>query len=170
MQDDERDGTRLRDRLLRGLFALALAWTLLSSGIWILGEQFGVPNPAPEGTWLHIAIEDALPPLVAIGLAGVITTLVIRFLPGFLHFPQQVTSSRILLAFTLAAPLVALFLLISVSTLFVALEPPPWRSDNPQYFPAVFWYAPLLTTALTPVGTVIAAWWWVLRREKRRLE
>jgi hypothetical protein len=41
----------------------------------------------------------------------------------------------------------------------MVLEPPSWKPDNPQYFPAAFWYAPLGTIVLTPVATVVAAWW-----------
>lgn len=45
MPDEGIDAGRLRDRWLQGLFALALAWALFWLGIWLLGEQFEVPNP-----------------------------------------------------------------------------------------------------------------------------
>jgi hypothetical protein len=170
MPDEGADASRLRGRWLQGLFALALAWALFWLGIWLLGEQFEVPNPLPEGNRLHDVFEEYIPPLVAIVLAGAVTTLVIRFWPGFLLVPKQVASSRVLVSLLLVASIVAIALLIIVSAVCMVLEPPPWKSDNPQYFPAVFWYAPLWTIVLTPVATVVAAWWWVVQRWMQRRE
>lgn len=164
------DAGRLRDRWLQGLFALALAWALFWLGIWLFGEQFEVPSPVPEGNRLHDVFEEYSPPLVAIVLAGALTTLGIRSWPGIFRLPRQVASSRVLVSLLLSAPIVAIALLIVASTVCMVLEPPPWKSDNPQYFPAVFWYAPLGTIVLTPVATVVAAWWWAVRRRAERRE
>ena len=164
MMDEGIDAGRPRDRWLQGLFALALAWAFFWLGIWLLGEQFEVPDTVPEGNRLHDIFEEYIPPFVATMLAGAVTTLGIRFWPGFFHVPGRVASSRVLVSLLLAMPIVAIILLIVVSAVCMALEPPPWKSDNPQYFPAVLWYAPLGTIALTPVASVVAAWWWVVRR------
>lgn len=72
----------LRQRWLQALFALALAWVVFWVGVALSG-QMEVPNPAPEGHWLHGAIEDFAPPLLAVALAGVATALVIRRWPCF---------------------------------------------------------------------------------------
>lgn len=168
MPDEGANGRRLRDRWLQGLFALALAWALFWLGIWLLGEQLEVPNPVPEGNRLHDVFEEYIPPLVAIVVAGAVTILGMRLWPDSFRVPNQVASSRVLVSLLLAAPIVALALLILVSAVCIVLEPPPWKSDNPQYFPAVFWYAPLWTIVLTPVATIVAAWWWVVRRLMQR--
>jgi hypothetical protein len=168
MPDDGAGASRLRGRWLQGLFAPALAWAIFWFGFLLLGEQFEVLNPVSEGNPLHNAFEEFIPPLVAIAPAGAITALVIRFWPGFLRFPKQAALSRVLVSFLLAAPIVAIAVLIIASAVCMMLEPPPWKSDNPQYFPAVFWYAPLFTIALTPVTTVVAAWWWAVRRKTGR--
>jgi len=170
MPDAGADADRLRGRWLQGLFALALAWALFWLGIWVLGEQFEVPNPVPEGNPLHDVFEEYIPPLVAIVLAGAVTSLGIRFWPGFFRVPKQMASSRVLVSLVLAAPIVAIALLILVSAVCMVLEPPPWKFDNPQYFPALFWYAPLWTMVLTPVATVVAAWWWAVQRRTETRE
>jgi hypothetical protein len=170
MPDEGIDASRLRDRWLQGLFALALAWTLFWLGIWLFGEQIDVLNPVPEGNRLHNVFEDYIPPLVVIVLAGAVTTLGVRFWPGFFRVPRQVASSRVLVSLLLAAPIVAIALLIVLVAAGMALEPPPWNSDNPQYIPAVFWVAPLGTIVLTPVATVVAAWWWAIWRGTARHE
>lgn len=170
MPDEGIGASRRRDRWLQGLFALALAWTLFWLGIWLFGEQIGVMNPVPEGNLLHNVFEEYLPPLVVIVLAGAVTTLGVRFWPGFFRVPRQVASSRVLVSLLLAAPIVAIALLIVLVAVGMALEPPPWKSDNPQYIPAVFWVAPLGTIVLTPVATVVAAWWWAIWRGTARHE
>jgi len=164
MTDEGMAARRLRDRCLQGLFALALAWTLFWLGIGLFGQQIEGLNPVPEGNRLHDVLEEYIPPLVVIVLAGAVTTLVIRFWPGFLRVPSRVASSRVLVSLLLAVPIVAIALLIVLSAVGLALEPPPWKSDNPQYIPVVFWVVPLGTIVLTPVATLVAAWWWVVRR------
>lgn len=170
MPDEGIDTGLLRDRWLPGVFALALAWTLFWLGVWLLGHQIDALNPAPEGTRLHDAFENSVPPLVAIVLAGAGTTLGIRSWPGFLRITGEVSLSRILVSLLLAAPLVALALLIVLGAVGLALDPPPWKTDNPQYIPAVFWVAPLGAIVLAPVATVVAAWWWAIRRGTDRRE
>jgi hypothetical protein len=145
------------------LFALALAWALLWLGFWVFGEQLEALNPLAEGYRLHALSEEYLPPLVFVLLAGVVTAIVVRFWPGFLRLPLSVTPLRVLLTLLLAVPIVALALVVALIAVSLAIEPPPWESDNLQYVPLVFWVAPLGTMALTPIISLVVAWWWIIQ-------
>jgi hypothetical protein len=157
-----------RDRALRrgaqGLFALALAWTFYWLAAWLVGREFDLLNPAPVGSRLRDLFAAWVPVVVATAVAIGATLLAARRWPGFLRVPEKVALPRVLVTLAVALPVVAIGLLVLLGIVGLALDPPPWPTDNPQYIPLVFWLAPLGTIVLAPLATVGAAWWWLRRR------
>ena len=151
----------VRDIVLRGLFALALAWTLLWFG---LGEMTVSLNPIPEGSGLHTAVEHWAPPLVALITAGILLSLFVKFKPGFLSVPKEVTSLRLWSTLLATAVIIGIILPLIVLAATIILVPPRPHPENPQYIPFIFWVMPFVVLPLTPVASILFAWMWIVFR------
>lgn len=156
----------VRERVLCVLFALSLAWTLLSLEMVYFGEGIGRPDPAQEGSLLHTLVEYS-PGFVAVAIAGILTSFLIRLIPGFLNVPRHVTSLRLWCTLLVAFPIVGLGLLLVLIVVTAIMDPPGPHPENVQYIPPVFWFPALVGAVMTPVASVLSAWWWTVRKVSR---
>ena len=155
-----------QDNILRGLFALALAWAFFH--IWFLwlglGESIVALNPAPEESTLHAVVELWTSPLLAVITATIFLALIVKLKPGFLSVPKEVTWLQLLstLLATTAIIGILLPLLVLATTVLVPPEPHP---ENPQYIPPVFWITPFVFIPLAPAASILIAWMWIILRQ-----
>jgi hypothetical protein len=149
-------------RWLQVLLSFAILWAViplpLGLGDWIVARF------TPEGHRLHGAMELVAGPLVVAICAVLLTALVRRFARGLLRLPDSVPPRRIFFRVALCLPLALLATFILFVGVSLILEPPPWKSDDVQHVPIVFFLATIGPILLTPVVAVVAAWWWLRRR------
>jgi len=150
-----------RDNVLRGLFALALAWALL---FWF-GEFIMSFNPMPEGSNLHRVMEHLTPPFVAVVVASILLALIVKLKQGFLCVPKQVTSLRLWSTLFATIVIIGIILPLIVLAATIILVPPRPHSANPQDIPLVVWMAPFVFIALVPVASILITWTWIILRQ-----
>ncbi|MDH4038588.1 MAG: hypothetical protein OEX18_13435 [Candidatus Krumholzibacteria bacterium] len=152
-------------RWLRILFALAVVWAVIPFPLgfadWIV-ERF-----APEGHPLHHILELALGPAIVAAAAVLVAALVRRFAHSFLRLPDSVTLRSLLYHVLAFLPVACMVWFVVFSIISIIIEPPPWKSDNVQYVPIIFFLATSGPLMLTPLGAVVTAWWWLRRRAVR---
>ncbi|NNK84541.1 MAG: hypothetical protein HKO91_03185, partial [Desulfobacterales bacterium] len=116
---------------LRILFPFTLPWIPL----FFSAEYFY--KVIPEGKEFHDLIEILLIP-AALVVSILFSVILYRFWPAFLRVDGKVTVWFIVKKLLVNTLLV--FILLTVVTALVSLfiDPPPWKSDNPQYIPIIF--------------------------------
>lgn len=152
-------------RWLQVMFSLALVWALVPFPLIVSEWAAGRLRPSPYASrgGLNELLEAAVIAIAAV----IVMALLRRFAPRFLHVPEDTAPRTVVTRFLLMVPpaLVACFLFFAAISL--VLEPPPWKSDNPQHVPVIFFLATLGPLLLTPTAAVIAAWWWIRRKALR---
>ncbi|MBT8358712.1 MAG: hypothetical protein KJO61_13200 [Deltaproteobacteria bacterium] len=136
---------------LRILFPFTLPWIPL----FFSAEYFY--NVIPEGKWFHDLIEIFLIP-AALVVSMLFSVMLYRLWPAFLRVEGKVTVWFIVKKLLVNSLLV--FIVLTVVTVLVSLfaDPPPWKSDNPQYIPIVFFTVVFYPPLLTPMFVLIAMW------------
>jgi hypothetical protein len=149
-------------RWLQVLFALAVVWAVIPLPLGL--SDLIVARFTPEGHPLHQVFEAALGPVVIALVTVVVAVLIRRCARGFLRLPDHVTLPAVLIRVVLFLPVALVAWFVVFAAISLILEPPPWKSDNPQHVPIIFFLGTLGPMLLTPLGAVILAWWWVRRR------
>jgi hypothetical protein len=142
---------------LQGLFPLTLPWIPL----FLFADHFY--DAAPEGSRWHHVIEILLVPAFLFG--GVLLSLLLyRLWPGFLRVPGRVPIW--FLVTRILANTLIVYVVLTLLTVFVSLliDPPPWKSDNLQYIPLVFFAVVFYPPLLTPIIALIAIWRSIIRK------
>ena len=154
-----------RDSALQILFPLTLAW----GSFWLLGPQahtvFGL-IPAPEGHWLHDAVE-VMAPLVIFAAIVAGAVYCFRRWPWFLRVPESISVAWLTVRLLGYAPLLFALLaaaFFSVWRLFVVPGEDPGHS---QYGLSAWFAAYFYSLYLTPLFTVVMVWLSALRRDRR---
>jgi NADH:ubiquinone oxidoreductase subunit 6 (subunit J) len=144
---------------LRILFPFTLPWIPL----FFSAEYFY--NVIPEGKWFHDLIEILLIP-AALVVSMLFSVMLYRFWPTFLRVEGKVTLWFIVKKLLVNTLLV--FVVLTVVTVLVSLfaDPPPWKSDNPQYIPIVFFTIVFYPPLLTPTFVLIAMWRSILLKDR----
>ncbi|MCA9752729.1 MAG: hypothetical protein KC591_11100 [Gemmatimonadetes bacterium] len=151
------DSPRPLDHALRWLFTLALAWGLLSFTLLLPGIE-GAERARPQSWIASYGI-----PVLAFGLALLVTTVLIRSIPGFLAVPESVGPWRLVGGIALGT-LVAAIAVVALSLgVMWQLDPPGARPDDPQHVSLVFWLLPWLAAAWTPSLAILFGGWWAGR-------
>ncbi|HHD64412.1 MAG TPA: hypothetical protein ENK96_08650 [Desulfobulbaceae bacterium] len=148
---------------LRLLFPLTLPWVPL-----FLSADFFY-NAVPEGRWLHSIIEDFLVPAFLVA-SIIFSILLYRLWPGFLRVQGRVSVWFIFTRIIVNTFLV--YIILTVVTVLVSLliDPPPWKSDNPQYIPMVFFTVFFYPPLFTPLFALIAIWRSILVKARESLQ
>jgi len=144
---------------LRVLFPFTLPWIPL----FFSAEYFY--NVIPEGKWFHDLIEILLIP-AALVVSMLFSVMLYRLWPAFLRVDGKVTIWFIVKKLLVNTLLV--FVVLTVITVLVSLfvDPPPWKSDNPQYIPIVFFAIVFYPPLLTPMFVLIAMWRSILLKDR----
>jgi len=154
----------VRDYALRGLFALSLAWAFLVLGMSLFDKYVGLLNPVPEGSNLHMAMENWTPILVAVVAAAALLSFLVKFKPGFLIIPRQVTSLRLWITLFMTTIIVGITLLVVLVVVTMMLDPPGPNPENVHYISLMFWLPMLATVVITPAASVFITWTLVINR------
>lgn len=147
--------TFVREQTLRGLFPVALAWTLFVPLI-LVNEGLLSMNPYPEGGTLHHLFEQAafwLPFLLPLVAA---IWMLYRW-RGLLRVSSSVPLSSTLWQLT-AHGMAWFLLLFAVSLAAMYLDYDPAQDHQGQYWPWALATALLYASVPAPLGAIFSAW------------
>ena len=152
----------VRRHALRLLFPLTLPWVPL----FLFANDFY--NAMPEGSKFHNLIENLLVPAFLI-VSVLLSILLYRLWPSFLRVPGRVSVRFLLIRIIVNTLLVYVALTIITILVSLLLDPPPWKSNNLQYIPLVFFAVVFYPPLLTPKVSLITIWRSILRKAEETL-
>lgn len=143
--------TWLRQNSFRLLFPLTLPWIPL---FLFANDLYSI---VPDENRFHHVFENLLIPLSLL-LSVFLSWLLYRGWPAFLLIPKKV-SLRFLVTQVIFKTLFVYIFLTAITIVFsILLDPPPWKTDNLQYIPLVFFAVIFYPVLLTPPVAIVAIW------------
>jgi hypothetical protein len=121
-------------------------------------DRLPILSPFPEGSAVHIWLENWSPPfLVAIALGG-LALLLFRRRPSWLLIPPSTQVSQIVVRLLIFSCATAFILTVAVALLWILFITPGESSENPQAGLSVVVAAIFYPLILTPLLTVLVTW------------
>ena len=151
--------TLIKQHILQAIFPLTLPWFPL---LLFANE---LTKALSEGGVLHNFSENLL---ISFSLAGsaFLCLILYRWRPGFLKIPKTVSFLFLLTRSIINTLGMYIIVTIIVALISLLLDPPPWKSDNVQYIPLIFFAIIFYPPVLTPSLAVISVWRSTLRKAK----
>ena len=149
----------IKQHILQVLFPLTLPWFPL---LLFANE---LTKALSEGNMLHNLSENLLISLSLAG-SGFLCLILYRWRPGFLKVPKTVSFLFLLTRSIINTLGMYVVVTIIVALITLLLDPPPWKSDNVQYIPLIFFAIVFYPPVLTPSLAVISVWRSTVRQAK----
>lgn len=149
----------VRDNALRILFPLTLPWVPLFLSVDYFYKVM------PEGSRLHNLIEYLL--VAGFLVASIFFSILLyRLWPGFLRVSGGVSIWFVVTKIIVNTVFVYIALTVVTVLVSLVIDRPPWKSDNLQYIPYVFFAIVFYPPLLTPVFAVMAVWRSIVRKTR----
>ena len=145
---------------LQAIFPFTLPWFPL---FFVYNDLI---HAFPEGSLLH-NISEKFPVPFSLAASILLCLPLYRWQPDLLKIPATVSFPFLLVRGVVNTPLMYVAITIAVALISLLLDPPPWKSDNLQYIPLVFFTVFFYPPVLTPALAVVSIWSSALQKARK---